>query len=79
MDAFLKMFQNTCFTVEQQVTNIEGVIMSSSVVQLVKVFIILLKIIDIEPTTDGKIGLENDSLCRQPLTYFLLCMLPCNF
>ena len=22
-----------------------------------------IKIIDIEPTTDGKIGLENDSLC----------------
>ena len=41
MDAFLKMFQNTCFIVEQQVTHIEGVIMSSSVVQLVKVSIIL--------------------------------------
>ena len=72
MDAFLKLFQNTCFIVEQQVTNIEGVIMSSSVVQLVKVSIILsmkrnfnngIKIIDIEPNTDGKIGLGNDSLC----------------
>ena len=41
MDAFLKMFQNTFFIVEQQVANIEGVIMSSSVVQLVKVSIIL--------------------------------------
>ena len=28
MDAFLKMFQNTCFIAEQQVTDIEGVIMS---------------------------------------------------
>ena len=25
MDAFLKMFQNTCFIVEQQVTHMEGV------------------------------------------------------
>ena len=67
MDAFPKMFQNTFFIVEQQVTHIQGVIMSSQVVQLVKVSIILfyersfdngIKIIDIEPTTDGKMGLE---------------------
>ena len=72
MDAFFKMFQNTYFIVEQQVTHIEGVIMSSSIVQLVKVSIISfykgnfnngIKIIDIEPNTDGKIGLEGDSLC----------------
>ena len=41
MDAFPKMFQKTFFIVEQQVTHIEGVIMSSEVVQLVKVSIIL--------------------------------------
>ena len=41
MDAFLKMFQNTCFIVEQQVTHNEGAIMSPKVVQLVKVSIIL--------------------------------------
>ena len=72
MDAFPKMFQNTFFIVELQVTHIEGVIMSSQVVQLVKVSIIYsmkgnfnnrIKIIDIEPTTDGKIGLEDDLLC----------------
>ena len=88
MDAFPKMFQNTFFIVEQQVTHIEWVIMSSQVVQRVKVSIILfyeshfnsgIKIMDIEPTTDGKMGLEDDLLCCQPLTHFLLCMLPCNF
>ena len=38
-----------------------------------------IKIFDIELTTDGKIGLEGDSLCWQPLIHFLLCMLPRNF
>ena len=72
MDVFPKMFQKTFVIVEQQVKHIEGVIKSSTEVQLVKVSLFYsmkgnfnngIRIIDVEPTTDGKIGLEDDSLC----------------
>ena len=87
------MFQNTFFYGKQQfMGKYSGALLSFwRIVQLVKAFITLFykgnfdngaKTIHVEPTTDGRIGLEDDSnsiLYRRLLMYFLLRMLLCNF